>query len=366
MKVIQVLTTLSFGDAVGNDTIALAGELKEMGFGAHIYAENIDPRLPEGTVRPMGELPRLEPEDVVLYHLSTGTELNYQFAEYPCRKVVIYHNITPPEFLAPYAPEKAEQCRYGLNGAKYLADFVDYGLPVSDFNRRDLLAMGYTCPMDVLPVLIPFEDYKKEPSRKVLAKYRGKRGANLLFTGRIVPNKCQEDVLAAFAAYKKYYDPDARLFLVGDWRGMEPYYARLLAYQKALGVSDVVFTGHIPFDEILAYYRLADAFVCASEHEGFCVPLVEAMFFDIPIIAYDSSAIGDTLGGSGILMPEKTPALTAGMIHRVLSDGPLKEAVLAGQRRRLQDFDHSKIRARFRERLKAFLEKAGQEKKGIQ
>lgn len=357
MKVIQVLTTLSFGDAVGNDTIALGAELREMGYGSHIYAENIDPRLPEGTVRPIRDLPPLEAEDVVLYHLSTGTELNYQFAEYPCRKVVIYHNITPPAFLAPYAPEKADQCQYGLNGAKYLANYVDYGLPVSDFNRRDLVAMGYTCPMDVLPILIPFEDYEKEPSRKILAKYQRLPGANILFTGRIVPNKCQEDVLAAFAAYKKYYDPDARLFLVGDWRGMERYYARLLAYQKALGVSDVIFTGHIPFDEILAYYRLADVFVCASEHEGFCVPLVEAMYFHIPIIAYNSSAIGDTLGGSGILMPEKTPALTAGMIYRVLSDAELKETILAGQQKRLQDFSHQKIRARFRACLEQFMMK---------
>ncbi len=355
MKILQVLTTLSFGDAVGNDTIALGAALAEMGYGSHIFAENIDPRLPEGTVRPISELPPLAPEDVVLYHLSTGTELNYQFGEYPCRKIVIYHNITPPAFLAPYAPEKANQCQYGLSGAKYLAAHADYCLPVSDFNRRDLKQMGYICAMDVLPILIPFEDYQKKPSRWVLAKYRDLPGTNWLFTGRIVPNKCQEDVLAAFAFYKKYYDPDARLFLVGSWQGMESYYARLLAYQKALGAPDVIFTGHIPFDEILAYYHLADVFVCASEHEGFCVPLVEAMYFGLPIVAYDSSAIGDTLGGSGILMPEKDPALTAGMVHRVLTDAALREQVLEGQRQRLQDFSHQKIQGRFRTLLARFL-----------
>lgn len=355
MKIIQVLTTLSFGDAVGNDTVALKKVLEELGYSTGIFAENIDTRLPEGLVTPISELPELRRDDVVIYHLSTGTELNYQFADYPCRKLVIYHNVTPPHFLAPYNQEKARQCQYGLSGAKYLADKVDYCLPVSDFNRRDLAEMGYRCPMDVLPILIPFSDYEKEPSQKVLAKYRERIGANLLFTGRIAPNKCQEDVIAAFAAYKKNYDPDARLFFVGAWQGMEDYYARLLAYTKALDLTDVIFTGHIPFDEILAYYRLADVFVCASEHEGFCVPLVEAMYFDVPIVAYDSSAIADTLGGSGLLLPEKTPLLMAGAISRILTDSELKERILENQRSRLQDFSHAKIKKMFQNYLENFL-----------
>lgn len=356
MKIIQVLTTLSFGDAVGNDTIALKKVLEELGYATGIFAENIDPRLPEGTVQPISKLPKLSQEDVVIYHLSTGTELNYTFADYPCRKLVIYHNVTPPQFFAPYNEEKARQCQYGLSGAKYLADKVDYCLPDSDFNRRDLLDMGYRCPMDVLPILIPFSDYEKEPNQNVIAKYREKKGANLLFTGRIAPNKCQEDVIAAFAAYKKNYDPEARLFLVGSWQGMEDYYARLRAYVKGLQLSDVIFTGHIPFDEILAYYHLADVFVCASEHEGFCVPLVEAMYFDVPIVAYDSSAIAGTLGGSGFLLPDKNPLMVAGAIFRIQKEEGLREQILANQRCRLQDFSYTKIKVLFQTYLERFLQ----------
>ena len=156
--------------------------------------------------------------------------------------------------------------------------------------------MGYTCPIDVCPILIPFSDYEKEPDRRVLRRYKGDGKTNLLFVGRIAPNKKQENVIRAFYFYHKYYSPDSRLFLVGSWSGMESYYERLCDYVKALGIAEhVVFTGHIRFDEILAYYHLADVFLCMSEHEGFCVPLVEAMYFHVPIVAYSCAAVPDTL-----------------------------------------------------------------------
>ena len=111
-----------------------------------------------------------------------------------------------------------------------------------------------------------------------------------------------------------------RLFFVGKYAGMEAYYEQLKRYVEALDLKDVYFTGHIKFDEILAYYRTADVFVCMSEHEGFCVPLVEAMYFGVPIVAYDSSAIADTLGNGGILTEDKDPKLVAEIINRLVQD----------------------------------------------
>lgn len=342
MKIVQLLPTISLGDAVSNDAIALKRALRSIGYETGIYAESMDVRLPEGVAKHVGEMPALRRSDAILYHLSTGTRLNYELAQSRARKILIYHNITPPEYLRPYNAEVAKLCEEGLDGARFLADKVDYCLAVSEWNRQDLLELGYRCQIDVLPILIPFKDYRRRENSDVICRYQG-TGTNILFTGRIAPNKCHEDLIASFYHFKKYYDPKARLFLVGSYCGMEAYYAKLVAYVKALGVEDVFFTGQVGFEEILAYYRVADVFLCASEHEGFCVPLVEAMYMGVPIVAYDSSAIAGTLGGSGILMKEKKPEAVAGMLSRLTCDQRLRQDVVQNQYLRLKDFDEDRI-----------------------
>uniref|UniRef100_UPI00036E4C8D glycosyltransferase n=1 Tax=Ruminococcus flavefaciens TaxID=1265 RepID=UPI00036E4C8D len=232
---------------------------------------------------------------------------------------------------------------------------VDYVLADSAFNKAELVKMGYTCPIDVRPILIKFSDYEQAPDGETVKKYSDGR-KNLVFVGRIAPNKKQENVIRAFYCYKKL-NPDSRLILVGSLKGMENYHERLVKYAAALGIGDdVIFPGHIKFSEILAYYHIADAFVCMSEHEGFCVPLVEAMFFDTPIIAYDTSAISDTLGGSGVLLDSNDPVFAAAVIDRVLTDNSLRESIIEGQRRRLEDFSYDRIKNVFEKELKGFIE----------
>ncbi len=354
MRIVQLLPTLSFGDAIGNDTVALKKAISDMGYISEIYAENVDKRLPSDTAKNISRLKELRKDDVLIYHKSTGTDLTFKIQEFHCRKIMIYHNVTPPEFFRPYSTAAASLTEYGYKGVEHLRDKVDYCLADSAYNKSELLRMGYACPIDVLPILIRFEDYKQSPAKTIMNRYGdGKR--NLIFVGRIAPNKKQENVIRAFYQYKKL-DPDSRLILVGSYTGMENYYERLVKYAGALGLKDdVIFTGHIKFNEILAYYRLADAFVCMSEHEGFCVPLAEAMFFDVPIIAYDTSAVGDTLGGSGILLDSNDPLLAAGVIRRVLTDDPLKKYIIEGQRRRLEDFSYERIRDIFEKQLKGFI-----------
>lgn len=354
MRIVQLLPTLSFGDAIGNDTVALKKAISDMGYISEIYAENVDKRLPSDTAKNISRLKELRKDDVLIYHKSTGTDLTFKIQDFHCRKIMIYHNVTPPEFFRPYSTAAASLTEYGYKGVEHLRDKVDYCLADSAYNKSELLRMGYACPIDVLPILIRFEDYKQSPAKTIMNRYGdGKR--NLIFVGRIAPNKKQENVIRAFYQYKKL-DPDSRLILVGSYTGMENYYERLVKYAGALGLKDdVIFTGHIKFNEILAYYRLADAFVCMSEHEGFCVPLAEAMFFDVPIIAYDTSAVGDTLGGSGILLDSNDPLLAAGVIRRVLTDDPLKKYIIEGQRRRLEDFSYERIRDIFEKQLKGFI-----------
>ena len=356
MQIIQLLPTLSYGDAVGNDTRAIKEILVEMGYETQIYAENIDERLPQGTVLPVSEIPQLNDEDVILYHASTGTELNYQLPKFGGRKVMVYHNITPPEFFRPYSLAAAHLTQQGLDGVRYLADKVDYCIADSDYNREDLRRMGYTCPIDVCPILIPFSDYEKKPAAHILKQYENDGYINLLFVGRIAPNKKQEDIIRAFYAYHKLYNPKSRLMLVGSWSGMDLYYERLVKYVDQLGLGDhVVFTGHIKFDEILAYYSVADVLLCMSEHEGFCVPLVEAMYFDLPIVAFDCAAIPYTLGGSGMLIGEKDPRLAAAAVHRIFSNPELKEKIIIKQKDRLRDFSYEVVSSILIGQLKRFL-----------
>ncbi len=352
MRIIQLLPTISYGDAVSNDTIAIQSVLKEMGYKTEIYAESIDVRFSKKVATHISKMPKLNSNDIVIYHMSTGAQLNWDFGKFECKKVMIYHNITPPEFLMKYNDRAAIQCSEGLRSLKWLADKVDYCIAVSEFNKRDLIEYGFKCKIDVLPIVIPFEDYDKESDPVLDRKLRSDKKKNIIFTGRIAPNKCQQDVIKAFADYQRYYNSESRLILIGSSNGYSNYRKRLESYVNALGINDVIFSGHIKFAEILSYYKTADLFLCQSEHEGFCVPLVEAMYFDVPILAYDSTAIFDTLGGAGIIMHNKNSLETAGLMNKILTDNDLRQTIIDNQRERLADFDNNKIKETFKILLK--------------
>lgn len=355
MKIIQIVPTLAYGDAIGNDAMALKQVIASMGYKTGIYADSVVPPLTKKDGLHIKKMPKLDEQDIIIYHLSTGTKLNFEVADYPGRKIVIYHNVTPPHFFKDNDDFIYKINQWALEGVEYLADKTDYCLAVSDFNEQDLRGFGYECPIDVLPILIPFEDYMKKPDQEIIDAYSNDGATNIVFTGRIVPNKKQEDVIRAFYCYKKYYNSSARLFLVGSYKEEDEYYQKLKEYVWRLGVKDVYFTGHIKFNQILAYYRIADAFLCMSEHEGFCVPLVEAMFFNVPIVAYNSTAIPSTLGGSGLLLDDKNPMLVAKAMDTLLNDGELKQKILQNQRERLADFKYEKIKQQFEEYLNKFI-----------
>lgn len=355
MRIFQMLSSLSYGDAIGNVVLALRDAIQALGYETEIFAEYIDSRIPAGSAKKLSHLPVLCENDVMINHLSNGSGWNRHFGSFPCRKIVYYHNITPPHFFEDVSVDLQMNCYWGLKEVEYLADKVDYCLAVSEFNKQDLRRMGYGQKIDVLPILIPYEDYDKTPSKKILDKY-GDGRTNILFTGRISPNKKQEDIIKAFFYYKNYMNQDARLFFVGKYAGMEAYYEQLKRYTEALELKDVYFTGHIKFDEILAYYRVADVFACMSEHEGFCVPLVEAMYFGVPIVAYDSSAIADTLGNGGILTEDKDPKLVAEIINRLVQDGTLRKEIISRQKEQLKRFEYDKVTSLFTGYLEKFLE----------
>ena len=363
MKVIQLLPVLRMGDAIGNETLAIRDILLARGIQTEIYAEGIDSRLPRGIARPVEELGGLREEDVLLYHASTGFRLSFDLPTYGGRLVMIYHNVTPPHFFSIYSKTAERIAAYGEKGIAFLANKTQYCIAISAYNAEQLRNMGYTCPIDVCPIIIPFDEYEQEPEQDVLERYAEEGWTNWLFVGRIAPNKRQEDIIRAFYIYQKETHAKSRLFLVGNSFSMERYEKRLRLYVKELGLENlVIFPGHISFSELLAYYRLADVFVCMSEHEGFCVPLLEAMYFGKPIVAFGATAVPETVGKAGLLTEQKDPQLVAAMVQRVLTDENLGLFLANERRKQLEKFSYQRTCERFNACLDRILTAKSDEK----
>lgn len=352
-RVFQLLPVLYQGDGVGNDALALDQILKELGYHTKIYAITIDKRINTNIAEKIDKFPLVNEEDIIIYHFSIGSELSEFIMRIPALKIMIYHNITPANFFEHYSIADTEACYKGREDLCKLKNTINYCLAVSEYNKRELINVGYKCKIDILPILIPFEDYKQKPNMQVIRKYDDS-WTNILFVGRIAPNKKQEDLIKTFYYYKNYINPNSRLFLVGS-NSIERYYNRLCKYVEQLQLSDVYFTGHTSFDEMLAYYHIADVFLCMSEHEGFCIPLIEAMYFQVPIIAYNATAVTETLGQAGLTVDNKDGIIAAEMIALLDKDFELRKMVIEKQDIRLRDFNYDKVRDKFIYYLEAFL-----------
>ena len=327
----HVLSSLVYGNAIGDDVLAIDKYLKKAGYDSGIMACIIDEKLL--TRAEVFRPEKINEEDIIIYHKSSGDTLQQQIQSIHCKKIMLYHNITPAKYFQPYDKLMFIKLEQGYRQIETLIPYLDYIWGVSAYNLQEILDAGMEMSRTaVLPIILDFEQYMQPADTAVLHRIGSREGTKLLFTGRIAPNKCQEDVIKVFYYYKHFVDNKAQLYLVGSYRGMEKYYAKLQGFVAELGLSDVYFTGHISFQELLAYYKACDVFVCMSEHEGFCVPLVECMYFDLPIVAYASSAIPETLAGSGVLLHDKDYGQFCDAIKRLQQDSAYRQEIIAGQR----------------------------------
>jgi glycosyltransferase involved in cell wall biosynthesis len=353
-RVHQLLAALSYGDAIGNESLAIQAHLRRAGFESDIFAEKVHPRMAH-LARPLSEYEGVSgPETVCLFHFSIGSAAGRLIHAAPDRLVVIYHNITPAHYFLGFHPHLAGLCHHGRRELSVFAERALLGLGDSEYNRQELEEAGFTRTA-VLPIVLDFEAYRRAPSPVVRRLYRDGR-TNLLFVGRIIPNKRIDDLVRVFACYQRYVDPRSRLLLVGDHRGHEHYYDRLLEMVRGLRLDEVVFTGHVDDDELVAYYQAADLFLCLSDHEGFCVPLQEAMHFGLPVVAYDAGAVRETLHGGGVLLREKQPEVVAELIQSVLTEPALRQAVMTTQARAIARIRGTDFGALLRERLAPVLD----------
>lgn len=352
-RVPQLLAALSYGDAIGNEALAIQRHLRAAGYESDIFAERVQPRMAH-LARPLHEYREVSSaQTVCLFHFSIGSAAGRMAFHAPDRLVAIYHNITPAEFFLGFHPHLAGLCYHGRRELAAFAPRTALGLGDSEFNRRELQAAGYQ-PTGVLPIILDLDRYSQPASPIVRGLYSDGR-KNLLFVGRIIPNKKIEDLLRVFAIYQRYLEPRSRLLLVGESRGFERYQRRLRERVEALRLDNVVFAGHVDDDELRAYYSVADVFLCLSEHEGFCVPLVEAMSFGVPVVAFDAGAVAETLRGGGVLLKEKRPEVVAELLHRLLTDAALRSGVMGTQERALAEVRAIDFGALLRERLEPAL-----------
>jgi glycosyltransferase involved in cell wall biosynthesis len=329
-RVHQLLAALSYGDAIGNEALAIQAHLRRAGYDSDIFAERVHPRMAR-LARPLWEYRAVSgPETVCLFHFSIGSAASRLIHRAPDRLVVVYHNITPAHFFLGFHNHLAGLTYHGRRELVAFASRAELALGDSELNRRELQEAGYR-DTGVLPIVQDLEAYRGPGSPGVRRLFSDGR-ANVLFVGRVIPNKRIDDLVRAFAAFQRYARPRSRLLLVGDHRGQERYLARLLEMVRGLRLDEVVFTGQVDHDDLLAYYSVADLFLCLSEHEGYCVPLVEAMNAGVPVLAYDAGAVRETLRGGGVLLREKPPELVAELMERVLADDAFRRAVLETQR----------------------------------
>jgi glycosyltransferase involved in cell wall biosynthesis len=343
------VAALSYGDAIGNEALAIQGHLRRAGFDSDIFAERVHPRMAH-LARPLWEYGDVSsPDTVCIFHFSIGSAAGRLIYHAPDRLVSVYHNITPADWFLGFHPHLAGLCHHGRRELAAFASRTELGLADSEFNRRELEAAGYPRTA-VLPIVLDLDDYRR-PAAPVARRLYDDGRVNVLFVGRIIPNKRIEDLIGVFALYQRHLEPRSRLLLVGDHRGHERYYDRLQERVRRLGADEVVFTGHVDDDDLRGYYSAADLFLCLSEHEGYCVPLIEAMAFGLPVIAYDAGAVAETLRGGGILLREKRPEVVAELLGRVQEDGILRAEVLRTQERALAAVRAIDFSALLQERL---------------
>ena len=347
----QMLPDFAAGDAIGNEVLALQKTIRSWGVRSEIYASHVQERL-RGQARPAEEYARQAgPDDVLIFHFSIGHRLAAEVPGLPGRKVLRYHNITPAHYLEGVYPDGAERCLLGRQQLGRLAGAVELGIGVSAFNCAELVEAGCAAVAEV-PILLDLAVLETPPDPRLLARY-GDGRPTVLHVGRLVPNKRIEDLVKAHYWLTRAV-PRARLLIVGGGE-TNPYARGVRNLTRELRVPGVYFTGHVSNADLTAYYRSASVYLCLSEHEGFCVPLVEAMYFALPIVARAAAGVPGTLGSGGILLARPDPALTGEVLARVLGDDALRRALGERSRARLETFRPAAVRETLRQVLRSRL-----------
>ena len=348
MRIDQVIPTIVERDAVSAHTFEAQRVLRDLGFDSEIFALNIEDSL-HGRARPLQELDgQRSSSRWLLYQASIGSPAADVVAAHPAARMINYHNMTPPQLVAPFERHLAGELALGRSQIHALATGTSLGIAVSHYSEDELVAVGYP----VTTVVAPLVDLAPRAQADSTVEHRlaseGEQGGpRWLFVGQFLPHKGQHAVVEALAYYRQAYQPQAQLHLVGR-RTSTDYAGAVARLVRALGLQDDVhFEGSVSESELAAFYAGADVFVGCSAHEGFCAPIIEAMHHGLPVVAFGAAAVPETLGEAGLVLPSRSPALVAAAVDRVLSDGRLRATMAEEAGRRVGDFVLERSRRSF-------------------
>jgi glycosyltransferase involved in cell wall biosynthesis len=333
------------GDAVGDNARALRSILRQWGHQAELYALTMDEDL-RGDVRPWSD-PDARQGDITILHFAMPSPMTAALARLPGARVLCYHNVTPPHFFASYDANLVRLTALGGRELDTLVGRVDLALGVSEFNRQALEARGFE-PTGILPLLVDTARLTSAARVPALERVLQDGLTNILFVGRLAPNKRIEDHIRLAEQYKRYVDVYYRFIFVGRDDAVPRYghAIRALVAEYRMLPERFWFTGRVPDVELAAYYRNAHAYVSLSEHEGFCAPLVEAMAMDVPVLAFGAAAVPETLDGAGVCFAPKDLEYAAELLGALVYDEPFRAAVIEGQRRRLLELSRPALQPR--------------------
>jgi glycosyltransferase involved in cell wall biosynthesis len=338
------------GDAVGDQALVLRTLLRALGHSSDVFAINIDSAL-EGEVRPWTDK-ESHAGDVTILHFASPSEMSAAFATLPGRRVLQYHNVTPASFLAPFDLNMARLAGRARAELATLASHTHVGSAASEYSRRELETMGFRRTAR-LPLLVDSARLRQAERVPALEWVLQDGLANILFVGRIAPNKKIEDHIRLAEHYKRYVDTEYRFIFVGRTDAVPAYFEMIQSLMSTYRLlpDRFLFPGAVPEAELAAYYRNAHAYVSLSEHEGFCVPLVEAMAMDVPVLAYAAAAVPETLGGEGVSFAPKDLEYAAELLGALIYDESFRTGVIDGQRRRTRDFGRAAVEPALRQLL---------------
>jgi glycosyltransferase involved in cell wall biosynthesis len=342
MVVNQWVPAAHKGDAIGDSARRVRDLLRALGHESEIYALTIDDELRD-------QIRRFDDGashggDVTIFHYALPSPMTEAFARLGGGRVLQYHNVTPARYFAGYDPALFRLAALGRRELATLVGRVELALGDSEFNRRELESFGFE-PTGVFPIAIDTGRITRRVSRPALEAILEDGLVNFLFVGRIAPNKKIEDHIRMAEVYKRYVDAYYRFIFVGRYDVVPRYYSmiRALMADYRLLNDRFIFTGPVPDEELAIYYQHAAVYISLSEHEGFGVPLLEAMAADVPVLAYAAAAVPDTLGGAGVQFAPKDLELAAELLGELTFDDAVRARVIAGQRQRLQDFGDARI-----------------------
>lgn len=344
----QLVPSFAPRNAIGDHTLQVQSLLRELGYESEIYVGDAWREVAHLT-RPYRELPPT-PGGWVLYQASTGSPIAEWLLDRPERVLVNWHNITPASYFAPWEPHVGVELAAGRRQMADLAPRTELAVCDSAYNEAELLALGYR-RTTVVPILLDLASFDPPVEHQPPAE-----GTTWLFVARVSPNKAHHDLLKSFAVYRRAYDPSARLVLVGG-SSSHRYRTALGELCHALRIADAVeWLGDATDADKAAAFRSADVYVSVSDHEGFGIPLLEAMHHRVPVVAYGSTAVPETVGRGALCLPSKEPTRVAAAVRRVVTDPELYQALVDAGSQRLAEFDLVTHRRRFADAVRAVVE----------